>query len=96
MWNDYYDEIEYIEKTDKLDKSGSIVYKPPVLMKARCVSGGEKFVIGKEEVKTLYTRKYHLPIMIKEGDKLGGRLVVNVEPSRDVFGDFCFCIAKVE
>lgn len=96
MWDNYYDTLDYEEKTAQLDKTGAIIYLEPRPIQARCVSGGESYIIGKEDVNTRYTREYHLPVMIKEGDKLGGRLVVNVEPSRDVFGTFHFCIAKVE
>ena len=41
-------------------------------------------------------KEYNIPFMIKEGDKIDGNLVISVESSRDVFGNFHFCIAKVE
>lgn len=96
MWNDYYDKVEYLEKEDKLDKSGNIVYKSPRTIDVRYVGGGEKYIVSKDGTSTKYTKEYHVPFMIKEGDKLDDKLVVNVEPSRDVFGNFHFCIVKVE
>lgn len=96
MWNDYYDKVEYLEKEDKLDKSGNIVYKYPRTIDVRYVGGGEKYIVSKDGTSTKYTKEYHAPFMIKEGDKFDDKLVVNVEPSRDVFGNFHFCIVKVE
>lgn len=96
MWNNYYDSITYIEKEDKLDRTGNIIYKSPKSISARFIGGGEKFITNGEGNSTKYTREYHIPFMIKEGDKIDGRLVVHVQPSRDVFGNFHFCIAKVE
>lgn len=96
MWNNYYDKVEYLEKEDKPDKSGNIVYKPSTTINVRYVGGGDRFIISKDDTSTKYTKEYHIPFMIKEGDKLDGNLVVSVESSRDVFGNFHFCIAKVE
>lgn len=96
MWGNYYDKVEYLEKEDKPDKAGNIVYKPPTTIDVRYVGGGEKFIISKEDTSTRYTKEYHIPFMVKEGDKIDNKLVVSVEPSRDVFGNFHFCIAKVE
>ena len=45
MWDNYYDSVEYKEKSDKLDNFGNIVYLPPRDIKVRYVSGGEKFII---------------------------------------------------
>ena len=96
MWNNYYDEVEYIEKSEELDKTGSIVYKSPRNIKARQVSGGESYVNKDDSTSIKYTKEYQIPFMVNEGDKLDGRLVINVEASKDVFGNFHFCIAKVE
>jgi hypothetical protein len=96
MWDNYYDEVEYLEKEEKLDKGGNIVYKPSTTINVRYVGGGEKLVIDRENTSTKYTKEYHVPFMIKEGDKIDGKLVISVEPNRDVFGNFHFCIAKVE
>lgn len=96
MWNSYYDKVEYLEKEDNLDKAGNIVYKPSRSIDVRYVGGGEKFVISKDDTSTKYTKEYHVPFLVKEGDKIDDKLVVSVEPSRDVFGNFHFCIVKVE
>ena len=96
MWDNYYDKVEYIEKSEKLDNFGNIVYLPSRVIDVRYVSGGEKFIIGKDDTSTKYTKEYHVPFLVKEGDKIDGKLVVQVEPNRDVFGNFHFCIAKVE
>lgn len=95
MWNNYYDSVEYTEQSNKLDKSGSIVYNEPRTIKVRNVSGGESYITKEDGNSIKYTKEYQIPFMIKEGDKIDGRLVVNVEPSKDVFGTFHFCIAKV-
>lgn len=96
MWDNYYDSVEYKEKSDKLDNFGNIVYLPPRDIKVRYVSGGEKFIISKDDTSTKYTKEYHIPFLVKEGDKIDDKLVVAVEPNRDVFGNFHFCIVKVE
>ena len=96
MWDNYYDSAEYIEKSNKLDKSGSPVNNPPRQINVRCVSGGENYIVSNEKTSIKYTKEYHIPFMIKEGDTIDGRTVVNVEASKDVFGQFHFCIAKVE
>ena len=56
MWDNYYDKVEYLEKEDKPDKSGNIVYKPSTTIDVRYVGGGEKFVIGKDGTSTKYTK----------------------------------------
>lgn len=96
MFDNYYDEIVYIEKEEHLDKFGNIVYKEPRMIKCRFVGGGEQLIISKDETSTMYTKEYHVPFMIKEGDKLDNKLVISVEPSNDVFGNFHFCIVKVK
>lgn len=96
MWDNYYDKVEYLEKENKPDKSGNIVYKPSTTIDVRYVGGGDGFIITKDGISTKYTKEYHIPFMIKEGDKIDGNLVISVEPSKDVFGNFHFCIAKVE
>ena len=96
MWDNYYDKVEYLEKEDKPDKSGNIVYKTPRIINVRYVGGGERFIISKDDTSTKYSKVYHIPFMIKEGDKIDNNLVVSVDASRDVFGNFHFCIAKVE
>lgn len=101
MWDNYYDKVVYIEKLPKLDMGGNIQYAPPREINVRCVSGGKEYIIHKEDTSVKYTKEYQIPFMINEGDKIidGGteeRLVLNVEASKDVFGNFHFCIAKVE
>lgn len=95
MWNNYYDEVEYRAKNGK-DAGGNITYSAPQTLKVRNVSGGKDYVIRKEETSIKYTKEYQIPQMINEGDKIDGRLVLAVEASKDVFGRFHFCIAKVE
>lgn len=96
MWNNYYDKVMYEAKTDKPDKFGNIVYLSPRQIDVREVAGGEMYVIEKDNTKTKYTKEYHIPFIVKEGDKIDNKLVVSVEPNKDIFGKFHFCIAKVE
>lgn len=95
MWDNYYDEVSYSEKIG-IDAGGNIQYASPRNIKVRCVSGGQEYVIHREETSVKYTKEYQIPFMIKEGDKIDNRLVLDVEASKDVFGRFHFCIAKVE
>lgn len=96
MWNNYYDTIKYRAKTDRLDKGGSIIFNDEVSIKARQVSGGEHLILNSDGKEIKYTKEYQIPFMINEGDLIDGRNVIFVEPSKDVFGNFHFCIAKVE
>lgn len=96
MWDDYYDKVKYEAKSNKLDAAGNKIYDTPKYIKVRHVSGGKEQVINKDNMFIKYTKEYQVPFMIAEGDKIDGHTVVYVEPSKDVFGHFHFCIAKVE
>lgn len=96
MWDNYYDEVKYTEKSNKVDASGNTVYMPPRNIKVRHVSGGQEQVINKDDIALRYTKEYQIPFMVKEGDMINDRQVVYAEPSKDIFGNFHFCIAKVE
>ena len=96
MWDNYYDKVMYKEKQEKLDSFGNIVYKEARQIDVREVSGGIDFEATNSSIKTKYSKEYHIPFEVKEGDKIDNKLVVNVEPSRDIFGNLHFCIAKVE
>ena len=96
MWNNYYDKVMYKEKQEKLDSFGNIVYKEARQINVREVSGGIDFETTNSSIKTKYSKEYHIPFEVKEGDKIDDRLVVSVEASRDVFGNFHFCIVGVE
>lgn len=96
MWDDYYDKVIYKKKTEQLDESGYSVYLPPQTIDVRCVSDGEKFIINKDGTSTKYTKEYHIPFIVYEGDKIDDKLVLSVNNNKDIFGDFHFCIAKVE
>jgi hypothetical protein len=96
MWDNYYDEVVYERRTDELDTAGYPVFLSPRTVNVRNVSGGQKVIISKEDTSTQYTKEYQVPFILNEGDKIDGQLVVAVEQSKDVFGNFHFCIAKVE
>ena len=96
MWNNYYDTVKYTEKSDKVDVGGNKINIPPKSINVRQVSGGKEQVISKDGVSIHYTKEYQIPFMVKEGDKIDDRQVVYVEASKGVFGEFHFCIAKVE
>lgn len=96
MWDNYYDKVLYEKKTEQLDESGYSVYLSPRTIDVRCVSDGEKFIISKDDTSTKYTKEYHISFKIYEGDKINGKLVLSVNNNNDVFGNFHFCIAKVE
>lgn len=96
MFDNYYDEVDYLEKEENLDRAGNIVYKPSTRLKVRLVGGGAKLILNGDGTSTKYTKEYHIPQMVNEGDKIDGRLVVNVQPNKDIFGTFHFCIVKVE
>ena len=96
MWDNYYDKVIYVKKSNKKDKGGSPIYNDPVEINVRQVSGGQREILLSNGQEIKYTKEYQIPFMIEEGDTIDGRNVVNVEPSKDVFGTFHFCIAKVE
>ena len=96
MWDNYCDKVMYKEKQEDLDSFGNIVYKEARQINVREVSGGIDFETTNSSIKTKYSKEYHIPFEVKEGDKIDDRLVVSVEASRDVFGNFHFCIAGVE
>lgn len=96
MWDNYYDTVKYEAKSNKLDAAGNEIYETPKQISIRHVSGGKEQVIKKDDMFIKYTKEYQVPFMIAEGDKIDGHNVVYVEPSRDVFGNFHFCIAKVD
>lgn len=95
MWNNYYDKATY-KKQNGIDESGSLKYEAPKEISLRQVSGGETYVVSDEDVSRKYSREYQIPFMVQEGDLIDDRVVKSVEPSKDVFGRFHFCIAKVE
>lgn len=95
MWNNYYDSVVYKKKIAE-DAGGNIIYDSPLDIHVRNVSGGKDYKFTSEETIIKYTKEYQIPFMINEGDLIDGRLVLNVEASKDVFGKFHFCIAKVE
>lgn len=96
MFDNYYDVVSYEKKSDTKDNYGNEIYKEIRNINVRYVGGGEEFIISKDEFTNRHTKEYQIPFMIKEGDKIDGRLVMSVEPSKDVFGKFHFCIVKVE
>ena len=96
MWDNYYDKVMYKEKQEKLDSFGNIVYKEARQIDVREVSGGIDFEATNNSIKTKYSKEYHIPFEVKEGDKIDDRLVVYVDSNKDVFGNFHFCIAGVE
>lgn len=95
MWDNYYDRVQYEESTEQLDDIGDKVYKESRLVDCRYVSGGSEQVISKESSSIKYTKEYHFPFEIKEGDKIDGRMVVSVDANKDVFGHVHFYIVKV-
>ena len=96
MWDNYYDVVNYKKKSSKLDKSGHTVFDRNESINVRQVSGGEEQIINVNGNAVKYTKEYQIPFMIAEGDLINDRNVVYAEPSKDVFGKFQFCIAKVE
>lgn len=95
MWDNYYDKAVYEEKTDELDRTGSHKRIPPRTIDVRCVTGGTEFIVGKDDTSIKFTKEYQIPFMVNEGDLIDGRTVISAEASKDVFGNFHFCIAKV-
>ena len=96
MWSDFYDTVEYRHKTNKLDSTGSPVYDEPVMINVRDVSGGVSYEVKQDGLVRRITRKYQIPFMVYVDDMIDGRMVVQADPSRGVFGEFYFCVARVE
>lgn len=95
MFDIYYDKVTYEEKETELDRAGHVVYKEPREINVRLVAGGEMYMVDKDGQSIKYTKEYQIPFMVKSGDKIDDRLVVNAHPAKDVFGSFHYCIAKV-
>lgn len=96
MWNNYYTEVQYTKRTDKTDAAGNPVYLPPYTINVRDVSGGVVYEIHKDGVSRKVTKEYQIPFMVNEDDKIDNRIVISADASKDVFGNFHFCIVKVE
>lgn len=89
MFNCYYDKINF-EKFKGADKFGGETYEEPVERLARFVKGKDTYSVDSETKGVTYKRIYHVPFEIKEKDKIDGRLVVEVQPIRDILGKFMF------
>lgn len=96
MWDQFYDVVKYKHKTDELDQTGSPVYDDPIDINVRNVSGGVAYEIKQDGLIRKVTHEYQVPFMVYVDDMIDDRLVVQADPSRGVFGEFYFCIAKVE
>lgn len=96
MWDQFYDVVKYSHKTDKMDSTGSPIYTDEIDINVRDVSGGSSYEIKQDGLVHRITREYQVPFMVYVDDKIDGRVVVQADPSRGVFGEFYFCIARVE
>lgn len=98
IWNNYYDEVMYEEATLEHDYAGNVILKKPVKINVRDVSGGENYVVDTKEnggTSITYTKEYQVPFMVMPDSKIDGRIVISVEPAKDVFGNFHYCIVRV-
>lgn len=98
IFNNFYDEVDYTEKSGDKDISGKDIYLSPVKIKARHVGGSHVYKINDNNTVVTYSDEYQLPPDIEpsEGDKINNHIILNVTPSRNVFGDLEFWIVKVE
>lgn len=96
MFDNFYDNATY-ESWKAKDKFGNEGYNPSITIKVRRVGGSDKTVVGASEQSVKYDRKYHVPkeIAIKNNDKLDGKIVMDVRPSRGIDGTLHFWIVKV-
>lgn len=96
MFDNFYDKATYEAWSGK-DKFGNEEYTPSVTIYVRHVGGSDKSQIGNTEQSVKYDRKYHVhkEVNIKNNDKLDGKIVVDVKPSRGISGELHFWIVKV-
>lgn len=96
IFNDFYDDVSYEEKSGDTDISGHDIMLEPIKLKARKVVNTNVYKINPDNSLITYSHEYQLPVHVNEGDRIDGRIVLNVQDARNVFGDFEFCIARVE
>lgn len=89
MFDLYYDTVLYEESLGR-DKSGFDRYAEGRDVEARYVKGYAESKDTKEGVGTVFNYVYHLPFEVKENDRIDGRLVVKVAPSRGIGGHIHF------
>ena len=96
MFDNFYDKAKH-ETWKEKDKFGNEGYTSSTEINVRRVGGSDRTQIGTDETSIKYDRKYHVPkeVKIKNNDKLDGKLVVDVKPSRGVTGTLHFWIVKV-
>lgn len=96
VFNDFYDEVDYEEKSGDKDISGQDIYLEPIKLKARHVGGTHNLKINEDTIIRIYTDEYQLPEEVSEGDKINSHIVTDVIAVRNVFGDLEYYIARVE
>lgn len=96
MWDNYFDKVSYKKRKEELDAAGSKLYESARYINARHVTGGTEQHIDVNGTSVKYHEEYQVPFMVYEGDMIDNREVVYSEPSKDCFGIFHFCIAKVK
>ena len=96
MFDNFYDSAIY-ETWHGKDKFGNEGYNHSVTINVRRVGGSDKSQIGTTEQSIKYDRKYHVPkeINIKNNDRLDGKIVMDVKPSRGISGALHFWIVRV-
>ena len=96
MFNNYYDSVKLTSSSTGYDDAGYPIQSSPVSVNMRYVNGGKEFVIDREGTSIKYTKIYHSPTEVSVNDLIDGHIVVDVEPSRDVFGVLQFYIVRVK
>lgn len=96
MFNNYYDTVVYSSQSTGFDDAGYPISSPALNVKMRYVNGGKEFVIDREGTSIKYSKVYHCPSEVFVGDSIDGKLVVDVEPARDVFGVLQYYIIRVK
>lgn len=96
LFNQYYDKVT-LEKKLPLDKTGVGGYSAGVEIKVREVKSSNVTEVTNEKTTVKRNKKYHVPCEyeIENEDKIDGRKVINVRPSRGLFGQLHFWIVEV-
>ena len=96
LFENFYDEVQW-ETQKPAGKIGGGGYNSPVTLSCREVKGSNVTEQTDDKSSVKHNKKYHVPKdkIVTNGDRLDKRLVIDVRPSRGIFGTLHFWIVEV-
>lgn len=94
LWNIGEDSHVWKHKTGKKNKYNEEEYDAPVTIQATKY-GSEVYKRGTEELVEGYNFVYQTTANITKGDKIDDRIVIEVTPCNNIFGEFEFNVCYV-